>query len=128
MHVSELIQKYVAARDKKEELDAKYKEKVKVIDNYMTKIEGLVLAAMEKNDVRLMSSEAGTAYMSTRNSCTTADKQAFLDYIKSNEEWGLLDARPLKSAVEVFIEANDGDLPPGINWRSENVLRIRRSS
>jgi len=128
MHVNELIQKYVAARDKKDELRAKYNEKVKVIDDYMTKVEGLILAAMEKNDVQSMKSEAGTAYISTQNSCTTADKQAFLDYIRSNEEWGLLDARPLKSAIEVFIEANNGELPPGVNWRSENVLRIRRSS
>ena len=128
MHISELIQKYVDARDKKDELRTKYNEKAKVIEDYMVKIEGAILAAMERNDVQSMKSEAGTAYISTQNSCTTADKQTFLDYIKSNEEWGLLDARPLKSAVEVFIEANDGELPPGINWRSENVLRIRRSS
>jgi len=128
MQINELIGKYVAARDKKDELRSKYNEKVRMIDDYLTKIEGALLAAMEANGTESMRTEAGTAYISSQNSCTTADKEAFLKYIKDNQEWGLLDARPLKSAVEVYIETNDGELPPGINWRSESVVRIRRAS
>lgn len=127
MQTGELIAHYLKARDKKEELKAAYDAKAKKIDEVLTKIEGALMVRMEREGTESMKSEHGTAYISTRNSCTTADKEAFLKYIRDHNEWGLLDARPLKSAVEVFIDANDGELPPGINWRSENVLRIRRS-
>jgi hypothetical protein len=37
-----------------------------------------------------------------------------------------MDVRASKTAIVEFVEAN-ADLPPGINWRAETVVRIRRS-
>jgi hypothetical protein len=70
--------------------------------------------------------EAGTAYKSTRISVTTGDKDAFMEFVRTNDEWPLLEVRPSKSAVEEYRAAHD-DLPPGINWRAEQVVNIRRS-
>lgn len=127
MQVNELIGKYLAIRDKKNEIKAQYDEKVKLIDEALTKIENHLLRTLQNSGADSIRTDVGTAYVSERNSCTTADKQAFLDHVKENDDWGLLDARPLKSAIESYKEEH-GDIPPGLNWRSEQVLRIRRSA
>jgi len=51
----------------------------------------------------------------------------FMQYIKDNEEWSLLEIRPSKAAVEQFLAANE-ELPPGVNWRSERVVNFRRNT
>jgi hypothetical protein len=57
-----------------------------------------------------------------------ADRDAFLHgFVIPNEAWEFLENRVSKSAVEQFKEANN-DLPPGLNWREERVVNIRRSA
>ena len=69
---------------------------------------------------------AGTAYTSTRTTASVADKDSFMDFVKANSEWHLLETRCSKTAVEQFKEVN-GEVPPGVNWREERVVNIRRS-
>jgi hypothetical protein len=126
MQLNELIGRYVQIRDKKAEIKAQYDAKVAAIDEALDKIEAKLLETFQHTGVESVRTDYGTAYTSTRNYCTAADKQAFLDFIQSREEWGLLDVRPLKSAVESYKDANQ-ELPPGLNWRSEIVVNVRRS-
>jgi hypothetical protein len=72
--------------------------------------------------------ENGTAYTAVRTTASIADREAFMDYVKANEEWSLLEVRASKTAVEQFCESNDNALPPGVNMRSERVVNIRRSA
>jgi hypothetical protein len=55
-----------------------------------------------------------------------ADPEAFMKHVIENEEWSLLEKRVAKGAVEQYKEAN-GDIPPGVNYREERVVNIRRS-
>jgi hypothetical protein len=55
-----------------------------------------------------------------------ADWDYVLDYIQKNELWNMLEKRVSKQAVEQYVEEH-GNLPPGINWREELVVNIRRS-
>lgn len=126
MQLNDLIGKYVQFRDRKAEIKAEYDGKVAMIDEKLKLIEAKLLETFQRTGVESVRTDHGTAYTSTRNSCTTADKAAFLEYVRSNDEWGLLDVRPLKSAVEQYKDTNQ-DLPPGLNWRSEIVVNIRRS-
>jgi hypothetical protein len=40
----------------------------------------------------------------------------------------LLEVRVSKTAVEQFREANDDEIPPGVNLRVERVVNVRRST
>jgi hypothetical protein len=72
--------------------------------------------------------EFGTAYATTRSSASVADRDTFMEYVKANEEWALLEVRVSKTAVDQYRSANDNELPPGINIREERVVNIRRSA
>mgnify|MGYP006295887309 CR=1 FL=1 len=56
-----------------------------------------------------------------------ADKEAFLDFVRKNDLWQLVDMRPLKAGIKEYREVND-DLPPGINWREERTVQFRRAA
>jgi hypothetical protein len=126
MKVSELVAKYIELRDKKAEIKAEYDLKVARIDEVMDKIETKFLQVFAETGMDSVRTEFGTAFASSRTSCTVADKEIFMDYVVKNQEWPLLEVKPSKKAVEEFKSATE-ELPPGINWSVERVVSIRRS-
>lgn len=127
MKMSDLVQKYIELRDKKSQLKAEYDMRASKLDEVMQKIEVKLLEVFEQTGMDSVKTEFGTAYTSTRTSASIADREAFMEYVKSHDEWPLLEVRASKAAVEQYKAAND-DLPPGINWREERVVNIRRSA
>ena len=126
MKLNELIAKYISLRDKKSEIETECKEKVAKIAVVMDKMEAALLQAMEESGAESFKTDEGTAYRTEKVSCTTADKNVFLEFIRANNLWALLDARPLKAGIQEYKEQHE-DLPPGINWRTEIAINVRRS-
>jgi len=127
MKLSELVQKYIELRDKKSEFKKEYEAKVAKLDVVLEKIEASLLQTFDSAGMDSIKTEFGTAYTSTRSTASVADKDAFFQFVKTNEDWQLMEIRCSKTGVEQFKAEND-DLPPGISWRSERVVNIRRSS
>ena len=127
MKLSDLVQKYIELRDKKSELKKEYEAKVSKLDVVLEKIEASLLQTFDSAGMDSIKTEFGTAYTSTRSTASVADKDAFFQFVKANEDWQLIEIRCSKTGVEQFKAEND-DLPPGISWRSERVVNIRRAS
>ena len=128
MKMSDAVKLYIELRDKKAEMKAEFDASVATIQEKMDKLEAKLLEAFQKAGTDSVKTPFGTAYTTVRTSVSAADREAFLQFVKDNGEWALLDVRPLKSAVEQFRAANDNELPPGLNVREERVVNIRRSA
>lgn len=126
MKISDVVAKYIELRDKKAELKHEYDFKVAKVDEVLTKIEAKLLEVFDSAGMDSVKTEFGTAYSSTRSSASVADKETFMNFIKENDEWSLMEVRAAKLAIEQYKDAN-GDLPPGVNWREERVVNFRRS-
>lgn len=124
--MEELVEKYIQLRDKKAQLSAAFKEKTAKLDAVLAKIEGILLQQFSELGMESVRTKAGTAYKSSRVSATVADWDQTLDFIQQNELWNMLEHRVSKQAVEQYKEEH-GDLPPGVNWREEVVVNVRRS-
>jgi hypothetical protein len=48
-------------------------------------------------------------------------------FVKQNLAWDMLEVRVSKPAVEAHMNEFEGELPPGINLRTERVVNVRRS-
>ena len=127
MKISELVAKYVELRDKKAEFKNEYEAKVAKLDEVLDKIESTLLKTFETTGMDSVKTEFGTAYKSVRSSASVADRDAFMEYVKANDEWQLVEVRAAKIAVEQFKDVNN-DLPPGVNWREERVVNFRRAA
>ena len=126
MKISELVAKYVELRDKKAEFKNEYEAKVAKLDEVLDKIESTLLKTFETTGMDSVKTEFGTAYTTERTTASVADKDAFMSFVKAREDWHLMEVRASKTAIQQYKDEHQ-DLPPGINWRSERVVNIRRS-
>jgi phage host-nuclease inhibitor protein Gam len=128
MKLSEAVSLYIQMRDKKAQMKADFEASVAPLNEKMDKLEAKLLDVFNKTGMDSVKTEFGTAYATTRTTASVADREAFMEYVKANEEWALLEVRTSKTAVEQYRAANDNELPPGINLREERVVNIRRSA
>lgn len=128
MKLSEAVSLYIKLRDQKAQMKADFDAQVAPLQEKMDKLEAKLLEVFNQTGMDSVKTEFGTAYATVRTSASIADRDAFMDFVKANEEWALLEVRVSKTAVEQFRSANDDELPPGINVREERVVNIRRSA
>ena len=128
MKLDELVANYIKLRDKKSQLKKQYDDKVAKVDAVMDKMEAIILKTFQDSGIDSARTDAGTAYISTRTSATVGSREEFLSWVLQDpdERSIFLENRVSKVAVEQFKAAND-DLPPGINFRSEVTVGVRRA-
>ena len=128
MKLDELVANYIKLRDKKSQLKKQYDEKVAKVDAVMDRMEAIILKTFQDSGIDSARTDAGTAYISTRTSATVASREELFQWIQEDFEDRsiFLENRVSKVAVEQFKAAND-DLPPGINFRSEVTVGVRRA-
>ena len=126
MKINELVDKYVKLRDAKAAKKKEYDTELAKYDTAMEKIEAILLKHFEETGADSVKTEQGTAYRSSRTSATVADWDSFLGHVRHHDAWEMLEHRVNKKAVEEYKAANE-DLPPGVNWKEEVVVNIRRS-
>lgn len=125
MKLNDLVEKYIQLRDKRAEVRKAYTDRVAKIDSLMEKIEGMLLKVFNETGMDAVKTEFGTAFKSVRSSSTVADWDVFRTYVIAKDAWELLEHRCSNAAVAQHKEAN-GELPPGVNWREEVVINVRR--
>lgn len=126
MKVDKLVADYVRLRSVKKQIDDEYKAKVGRIKSAMEAIESKIMAEFNECGLESAKTPFGTAYRSITTSATVQDRQAFLDYVRDNEEWSLLDVRANKTAVSEMAD-ECGEVPPGVALTKIAKINIRRS-
>lgn len=124
--ITEVVAKYIRARDLKAKLEAEHKQHIAPIVAAMDKMEGALLALFNAQGMDSAGCEAGTAYRTTKTSATVGDMDAFLDFVKTNDAWHFLERRVAKTQVDEYVAANN-ELPPGINYSSIAAVNVRRA-
>lgn len=125
MRDDELVALYIQLRDRRAQRKGAYDIDDAGDKQKQEKIEALLLHRFQLSGIESVKTAMGTAYKSTRTSATVADWDMFFDFVKEGEAWELIEHRASKEAVVQYKAAND-ELPPGINWRSEVVINVRR--
>lgn len=126
-NLGDVVEKYIALRDKRDTIMREAKEKCAKINEHLEKIEGKVMGLMDQLGVNSVSTDDGTAYVAERTSVTVGDWDCFLDQVKKEGLWHMLERRANKSAVDEYKNENN-DLPAGVNYRVMRTLNVRRGS
>jgi len=125
MTVQDIISKYIALRDRKDVIRREYNERVAKIAEAMNLMEAMLMDQLNNIGAESTKTEAGTAYIEHRTSATVADRDAFFAFVDQNDAWDMLESRCSKTAVEQYKNVY-GELPPGLNYRVERVVNVRR--
>ena len=123
--IDDVINRYIQMRDRKAELKAEFDGKVAVLDEGMDKCEAFILAHLVKTGQTTAGTASGTAFISEVKSVTVADPEEFKNYLFQSGNWHMADIRAAKNAIVEFKDEHQ-DLPPGINYREEKVVRFRK--
>ena len=122
--VTKLVSDYITIRDKKAERVSEHKVELERFDRALRKIEGLLSDAL--GAAESIKTPHGTCYRSTRSSATVKDRDALIEYIKTNDAWGLLPSRVNDTAATEHMEAT-GAPPPGVVITRRSTINVRRS-
>lgn len=127
--IDQLITGYIQLRDKKAALKAQHDAEMAPIQAMLDKVEVHLLTKMNEQGVKSYgaSSGAGTAYISTRTSATCADWESYKQFcVQQDDPFMFMERRVNKTAIDEYVAQNN-DLPPGVNYRAETVVNVRRS-
>jgi len=126
MKVAEAIDGYVKMRDKKKAMQDRHKEELAPINENMRTIEVWLMREFNSQGVTQQKGASGaTAFIQNNDSCSAPDKEAFINYVRDNDRFELLEIRPAKTVIREFME-DKGEVPPGIKYTQHDVIRIRR--
>lgn len=125
MKIVEMVESYIALRDKKGLIKEAYDKKVAGIDEALRKIEAIMLTHMQETGAESINTAVGTAYKTTKTQVSSADWETFLGFVIDHQSWDMLERRPAKNAVLEWEEEH-ATLPPGLNKRTEVTVNIRR--
>ena len=122
------VGQYVKLRDLKTQLKDKHKAELAPIDEAMEQLEQVLLGALNAQNANSVKTASGTVYKSVKESASMADPAAFWSYVIASGNFDLIDKKANVTAVKAHIEdpANNGQPPPGINFSSVALPRVRR--
>ena len=121
-----IVERYIKLRDKKGEMKKAYDASVAPIDTAMERCEAFIMATLNQVGGDNVKTKFGTAYKKTNTFASVADWPMILEWVKANDGWGMLKRDVSKAFVESYKEEHN-DLPPGINWRMETVINVKRN-
>ncbi len=122
----ELVELYIKLRDRRAARKRAYEVEDDSDKFKQEKIEGILLHRFNESGAESVRTKAGTAYKKVSTSVSCADRAAFLDFVKENDLYDLLEARPAKTVVTQYFDAH-GDYPPGLNIKKAVVISVNRS-
>lgn len=124
--LEELSRRFLALRDRKDEIQARHKQELKPYNEAMAKLEAYFLEVLQDSGLQSMSTKSATIFVGTSTSVTVAEWEKTLPFIIENERWELLNKAVNKTIVNEMLE--EGEEVPGVTVRKESYARVNRKS
>lgn len=125
--VNKLVKIYVRIREAKGVKQKAFDAEIKTLDDQMKTIATELKQRAQTEGVNGFKTEHGTVYMATSLKTSCQDWGIFYDWIKANDALDFLERRISSGKVKDFMEAHDGELPPGVNIFKELEARVRKA-
>lgn len=123
--IDEVIRKYVALRAKRDRLEAAHKEAVADIKSKMTMLESWFKERMREEGVTSYKSPHGTVFSVNKDYANVADWSVLLEYIRTENNYELLNKAVNKTAVRSVLDQT-GMLPPGVTYGTLIDINVRK--
>lgn len=123
----ELVARYVELRDDIAAKSEEFKASKAALEESMTILNGELFLRLKAAGGTSLKTRAGSVISKTTTTLKAADTGVFLDFIRTTGAVELLQARLSATAVNEWIENNNGALPPGLIQETSHSITIRRA-
>lgn len=125
--LDKLVQVYRAIGDARTVKRHAWEKEDQALEADQLKVRAAILQVMNSTGASSIRTEHGTAIRSLKIKPSAADWDAIYDWIMSDKDrFEMLEKRVKATFVKDFMEANGGQLPPGINVHQEYEISVRR--
>ena len=124
--VEKRIGQYVAVRDAVQKANDEHEARIKPLVDLRDMLTGWMQKFLEQAGADSVKTAAGTCYSTTRYSASLADPEAFMKFVKSTDNFDLLDRKANVTACKDYVKEN-GTLPPGVNMSAIKTVGVRRA-
>lgn len=123
--INKRVEQFIQIRDMLKRMGEEYDKKRAPLLQLQEVLSGKLRAFMEANSLENLKTDAGTCYTSTRYTASLPDPEIFMNFVKTNNKFELLDRKANSTAVREYVKEN-GSLPPGCNLSALQTVGVRR--
>lgn len=125
--LNRVVQAYNAIRDARTAKRHAWEKEDLALEEDQGTLKRLMLDLLNRNGAQSVKTENGTIYRSLKLKPSAADWTAIYAWIAADpERFELLEKRLKAGFVSLYMEENDGQLPPGVNAHREYEVAVRR--
>jgi predicted metal-dependent hydrolase len=129
VNTEELVEAYIAIRNKRELLLRNYEEQDKALKADMTQLEAAMLNVCNQINADSIKTSHGTVMRKLNERFFCQDWDNFYQFVLVHEAPHLLERRIHQGNFKEFMKDHEGDgLPPGVNVMREYGVTVRKSS
>lgn len=124
--IDEIVERYIALRDKKTEIKSAYEQEVAKVEEAMRRCERFLLGQLNAQGAESIRTKFGTTFKTEKVSVGVADWDSYLNWVKETGNYSMIEKRANPTAVQEY-RAVHNDLPPGVNYATRLVVHVRRN-
>ena len=126
MDANVLVDVYIKIRDKRAELKSEFEASDKALIEKQDRIEQALLDLCKEHNLENIRTEHGTATRVIRERVWATDWDAFTEFVREHDAYGLFERRISQGNFREFMEAHP-DLTPPVNIDRRYAVTVRRS-
>ena len=124
-----LVETYLTIRKEREKLKAEYESQDSEMKQDMEKIEAMLLAVCNEQNVSGLKTPHGTVTRSVKERFFCTDWDHFKKFVESEGSIDLLERRIHQKNFKEFMAERQGEgLPPGVNALREYDITVRKAT
>jgi hypothetical protein len=122
---ADLTGEYIALRDEKKVIASRHQDELAPINDRMARIEAVMLARLDRQEVQSVKTTKGTAFKKTQTSYSVGDPEVLFPWIEANGRSDMLARSIRPDAMREYAEEHKA-LPPGVEVFSRTVVQFRK--
>lgn len=120
-----LVRHYIDVRKRIDQITNRYKEQVAPFEEMKEKLSAALLKILDESGAEMVRTTQGTVSSRVKHTATCSDPDAFIEYVRANDLYELLDRRPNSTACREYAVEHAGELPPGVKLNSIRYVGVR---
>ena len=108
-------------------LEAALSEETKPLLRLQSRLSGSFDAHLEATGATSARTPSGTVHLNTRYTASVEDADAFMEFVKENNKFDLLERRASAIVVRDYAEEHK-ELPPGVRLTAIRSIGVRKAS
>jgi len=125
--IDKRVSQYLMLRDKVESIEERHKAELKPFNEAKDRLVGELLEVLDLFGLKSAKTEFGTVSVKVYHTSPLSDPDAFMDFVRENDAYELMDRRANSTAVREYAEEHEGLLPPGVKINSRRTIGVTKS-